>query len=146
MKITLRILVIATLGLVPVSEGLAQSQTLASTMDVYVFPTEGQDSGQQSTDEATGTDAGHAPEQQLYLRTDWRFHRGWRLGAVLNAVAVVVSAVTQLRRAGVDVGVVRTAIFVIAVPVPVAVLVGRAAVGVSDGVERRSSLRTRYPV
>jgi hypothetical protein len=52
MKLTLQILLIATLGLVPVSHGLAQSQTLASTMDVYVFPTEGQDSGQQSTDEA----------------------------------------------------------------------------------------------
>ncbi len=32
---------------------LAQSQSLASTMDVYVFPTEGQDSSQQSKDEAT---------------------------------------------------------------------------------------------
>ena len=52
MKFTLQVLLIATLGLVPVSQGLAQSQTLASTMDVYVFPTEGQDSGQQSTDEA----------------------------------------------------------------------------------------------
>lgn len=31
----------------------AQSQSLASTMDVYVFPTEGQDSSQQSKDEAT---------------------------------------------------------------------------------------------
>jgi hypothetical protein len=30
----------------------AQSQTLGSTMDVYVFPGEGQDSGQQSQDEA----------------------------------------------------------------------------------------------
>ena len=30
----------------------AQSQTLGSTMDVYVFPAEGQDSGQQSQDEA----------------------------------------------------------------------------------------------
>jgi hypothetical protein len=43
----------------------AQSETLASTMEVYVFPAEGQDSGQQSQDEAacyewavanTGTD------------------------------------------------------------------------------------------
>jgi hypothetical protein len=31
---------------------LAQAQTLGSTMDVYVFPAEGQDSGQQSQDEA----------------------------------------------------------------------------------------------
>ena len=35
-----------------VNVGQAQSQTLGSTMDVYVFPTEGQDSSQQSTDEA----------------------------------------------------------------------------------------------
>ena len=31
---------------------LAQDQSLASTMDVYVFPTEGQESSQQSKDEA----------------------------------------------------------------------------------------------
>jgi len=31
---------------------LAQSQTLGSTMDVYVFPADGQDSSQQSKDEA----------------------------------------------------------------------------------------------
>ncbi len=42
---------------------------------------------QDSTDETTGTDAGHAPGQQLTLRADWRFARGFRLGAVLNAVA-----------------------------------------------------------
>jgi len=34
------------------SLALAQSQSLGSTMDVYVFPAEGQDSGQQSKDEA----------------------------------------------------------------------------------------------
>ena len=34
-------------------QALAQSQSLASTMDVYVFPSEGQDSSQQSKDEAT---------------------------------------------------------------------------------------------
>ena len=34
------------------SPAQAQSQTLGSTMDVYVFPAEGQDSGQQSQDEA----------------------------------------------------------------------------------------------
>lgn len=34
-------------------QALAQSQSLASTMDVYVFPTEGQDASQQSKDEAT---------------------------------------------------------------------------------------------
>jgi len=32
---------------------LAQSQSLASTMDVYVFPKEGQDSAQQSKDESS---------------------------------------------------------------------------------------------
>ena len=32
---------------------LAQSQSLASTMDVYVFPKEGQDASQQSKDEAS---------------------------------------------------------------------------------------------
>ncbi len=42
---------------------------------------------QQSTDEATGADAGHAPEQQLFIRTDWSFSQDWHLGAVLNAVA-----------------------------------------------------------
>lgn len=31
----------------------AQGQTLGSTMDVYIFPVEGQDAGQQSKDEAT---------------------------------------------------------------------------------------------
>ena len=34
------------------SPAQAQSHTLGSTMDVYVFPAEGQDSGQQSQDEA----------------------------------------------------------------------------------------------
>ncbi|MFT5140127.1 MAG: hypothetical protein ACI9H8_001573 [Lysobacterales bacterium] len=34
------------------SLAMAQSQSLASTMDVYVFPSQGQDSGQQSKDEA----------------------------------------------------------------------------------------------
>jgi hypothetical protein len=45
------------LALAAISAGLtsnvtAQSQSLASTMDVYVFPAEGQDSSQQSKDEA----------------------------------------------------------------------------------------------
>jgi len=41
--------------MLPVAAGVqAQSPTtLASTMEVYVFPTEGQDSGQQSVDEAS---------------------------------------------------------------------------------------------
>ncbi len=42
---------------------------------------------QQSTDEATGAGAGHAPEQQLFIRTDWSSLHGWHFGAVLNAVA-----------------------------------------------------------
>ena len=33
-------------------QAIAQTRSLASTMDVYVFPTEGQDGKQQSTDEA----------------------------------------------------------------------------------------------
>jgi hypothetical protein len=52
MKTTARLLLITVLASIPIDQGLAQSQTLASTIDVYVFPTEGQDSGQQSTDEA----------------------------------------------------------------------------------------------
>ena len=52
MKTTARFLLITVFALVPIGQGLAQSQTLASTIEVYVFPTEGQDSGQQSTDEA----------------------------------------------------------------------------------------------
>ncbi len=48
---------ITKLVLAAISAGLtsnvtAQSQSLASTMDVYVFPAEGQDSSQQSKDEA----------------------------------------------------------------------------------------------
>jgi len=36
----------------PASAPPAQQKTLAATINVYVFPTEGQDAGQQSTDEA----------------------------------------------------------------------------------------------
>jgi outer membrane receptor protein involved in Fe transport len=38
-------------------------------------------------DEQTGKDAGHAPQQQLYLRSDWRFAQNWRTTAQLNWVA-----------------------------------------------------------
>ncbi len=48
MKTTLAILLIIAMPLT----AQAQQQTLASTMDVFVFPAEGQDSGQQSKDEA----------------------------------------------------------------------------------------------
>lgn len=50
------------------------------------FALAGNYSFQQSSDEATGADAGHAPQQQAFLRADWRHPRGWRAGAVLNAV------------------------------------------------------------
>ena len=42
---------LATAILFPIG-ALAQDQSLASTMDVYVFPTDGQESSQQSKDEA----------------------------------------------------------------------------------------------
>ena len=51
MKRLIGILVVSAL---PFSSGLAQEtgKTLAATVDVFVFPTEGQDSSQQSKDEA----------------------------------------------------------------------------------------------
>ncbi len=42
---------------------------------------------QQATDETTDSDAGNAPQQQLYLRADWRFMPDWHLGGQLNWVA-----------------------------------------------------------
>ena len=45
------ILIIALLGAIPVFADEGQ-KTLATTINVYVFPTEGQDSGQQSKEEA----------------------------------------------------------------------------------------------
>ncbi|CAK0744881.1 iron complex outermembrane recepter protein [Gammaproteobacteria bacterium] len=42
---------------------------------------------QRSTDEATGKDAGYAPHQHLYLRTDWRYANGWFSSAQVNWVA-----------------------------------------------------------
>jgi hypothetical protein len=51
----LRILVVTLAGAVSVglaATAQAQGQSLGSTMDVYVFPAEGQDSSQQSKDEA----------------------------------------------------------------------------------------------
>lgn len=50
-----RLLSIALVGAVSVglvATAQAQGQSLSSTMDVYVFPTEGQDTSQQSKDEA----------------------------------------------------------------------------------------------
>ena len=54
MRQTPRILILLGLALTfpPGNPAQAQSQTLGSTMDVFVFPAEGQDSGQQSKDEA----------------------------------------------------------------------------------------------
>lgn len=49
-KLTLSLLPLAALASVA---AYAQTPTLASTMEVYVFPTEGQDAAQQSKDEAT---------------------------------------------------------------------------------------------
>jgi hypothetical protein len=51
MRLTTK-LVLAAISAGLTSNVTAQSQSLASTMDVYVFPTEGQDSSQQSKDEA----------------------------------------------------------------------------------------------
>lgn len=42
---------------------------------------------QQSTDEATGKDAGYAPHHHLYGRADWRFSGDWQLSGQLNRVA-----------------------------------------------------------
>jgi len=48
-----RVLLLSLASALPLGNlALAQSQTLASTMDVYVFPAQGQDSSQQSKDEA----------------------------------------------------------------------------------------------
>ncbi|GBE10779.1 colicin I receptor precursor [bacterium BMS3Abin12] len=42
---------------------------------------------QRSIDDRTGTDAGMAPEHQIYLRGDWRFIPGWSWDAQGNWVA-----------------------------------------------------------
>ena len=42
---------------------------------------------QRSTDLGTGTDAGNAPHQQSYLRTEWRFATGWAAHAAANRMA-----------------------------------------------------------
>ncbi len=52
----MKILLAAVAALLMTTAATSQEQspaTLASTMEVYVFPTEGQDAGQQSMDEAT---------------------------------------------------------------------------------------------
>jgi hypothetical protein len=70
-----RMIVVSLLIAVPFSTGVAQEsgQTLASTMEVFAFPTEGQDASQQSQDEAacfeyanssTGTDPFNLAKQQ----------------------------------------------------------------------------------
>ena len=43
-------------------------------------------SHQKSIDEATQQDAGMAPHDHLYLRSDWRFTPGWALNAQVDAV------------------------------------------------------------
>jgi hypothetical protein len=47
-----RVLGMTCLSVLALASPAAQGETLASTIEVYVFPTEGQDAGQQSTDEA----------------------------------------------------------------------------------------------
>jgi outer membrane receptor protein involved in Fe transport len=42
---------------------------------------------QESTDDATGKDAGYAPHHHIYGRADWRFAAGWIVGAQVNWVA-----------------------------------------------------------
>ncbi|MES2325592.1 MAG: TonB-dependent receptor [Pseudomonadota bacterium] len=42
---------------------------------------------QNSTDEASGQDAGLAPQQRLFGRADWQFASQWQLGAIVNHVA-----------------------------------------------------------
>jgi outer membrane receptor for ferrienterochelin and colicins len=42
---------------------------------------------QRSVDEATGKNAGLAPQQRLFARADWRFHPSWLAGALVNHVA-----------------------------------------------------------
>jgi iron complex outermembrane receptor protein len=43
-------------------------------------------SHQRSRDDTSGQDAGNAPHDRLYLRTDWRFAYGWAVNAQINAV------------------------------------------------------------
>jgi iron complex outermembrane receptor protein len=42
---------------------------------------------QRSTDADTGRDAGNAPHQQSYLRTEWRFATGWAAHAAAKRIA-----------------------------------------------------------
>ena len=52
MKARIVIAIVAVCSVGPVGIANAQGKSLASTMDVYVFPAEGQDTSQQSKDEA----------------------------------------------------------------------------------------------
>jgi outer membrane receptor for ferrienterochelin and colicins len=42
---------------------------------------------QKSTDEASGKDAGLAPQKRFFARADWRFNPAWLAGASINHVA-----------------------------------------------------------
>ncbi|MCC2637572.1 MAG: TonB-dependent receptor [Moraxellaceae bacterium] len=42
---------------------------------------------QRSIDEATGQDAGLAPRQRVFVRSDWRFAPRWQCGSAVNHVA-----------------------------------------------------------
>lgn len=66
-------LILLSLALALPAVSLAQTQSLGSTMDVFIFPAEGQDAGQQSEDEAacyewavgnTGTDPFELAKQE----------------------------------------------------------------------------------
>jgi len=50
--VAIAVLIVGFTGSVPAQTQQAQQTTLAATMNVYVFPTKGQNSQQQSTDEA----------------------------------------------------------------------------------------------
>lgn len=52
-----------------------------------LFRVMGSVSLQQSTDEASGKDAGLAPQKRYFVRADWRFHPAWLAGASINHVA-----------------------------------------------------------
>ena len=52
---------------------------------------------QKTTDEATNTDAGYAPHNQIYARADWRFFGSWMLIPQLNWAANTKRAVNDTR-------------------------------------------------
>lgn len=57
---------------------------------------------QESTDDATGKDAGYAPHHHIYGRADWRFAAAWAAGVQVNWVADRRRAATDTRPAIAD--------------------------------------------